>query len=1139
VRVFDPSYRAAGVSLIFLVLCGGLFSQISPPSPPASIEAIESPQHSSSLDRKRSTGPIVVHAPKIDPRLRSSESGTLHVFVVLKDHPQREILQRLKLANSLRLQVAEGRYAKIVERAALTGEDMSEAHKEIDEIYEAIGRHAVSAIKSQTWPALEHMEATLAGLGATKSRRYIFETMLYSEIPSSALEHLERNPDVEAVVLAAQQGSLQINNSVVGIGAPTFWNAGYRGSGQTVAILDSGVKTNHPAFGGRVTALETVQFNSLGCLFGDNPSSPMDYLGHGTHVGGIVTSGGTSSFPLYLGVAPALSRLVSVKIACRTVALFSQISEQDLLTGLDVILSYQLAKVVNLSAQVGMFREDSLVAKRFDAAVDLLGAVITVAAGNSGPSASTLGDPGMAYNIISVANASSFQSIAANSSRGPSVGGRRKPDLNALGTKIYSANANWDGALGFDLDNPPFELFKESSGTSMAAPHVAGAAALLRQRGVTDPKAIKAILLNTTGTPGWNAAGGWGHMNLDRAYRQSTNYVLGTVTPRAGNNPFRLYRGTASSIPFSATLVWNRFVTGSAWTLSDLDLKLYSRSSGSLIDSSISVIDNVEQVVGSQAGGVVAKVEAVDTLFGLGLPSEPYALAFSDSGFTSALGPQLSLSCTGPTNTTPGVTASITCTASNSGDLEAFGVVGDLNYIGQTGGATVNFGTILPGASVNKSWNLIGPSSGTYTLVGRISSISYGEQYVASANWNFTSGSTGGGGGPVSPGGLRFVSVPPCRLMETRAEYNFEGRTGSFGPPFLRAGESRTLTLASSNVCQIPTTARAYVLNVTLIPRGSVDFATLWPGGETRPNFWTIRSPDGQIVANQAIVKSGNGAIQLYVSHDADFLIDITGYFADAVPTGVNLVYYPLTPCRVIETRLAYRAPAGPFGPPTMAKGETRRFRFPNTPYCSVPPGATAYSATLTVVPPQPLPFMTLWPAGSSQPNVSSINSFAGRILANNVIVPASQDGSIDVYSFDRTDFIVDINGYFAPDNGQGLYYYPVVQCRANDSTVSGGIYQDNTTRTINIPAANCSGIPAAARGYVVNVTAIPGGSPMPFITVYPTGQPQPNASILNAFEGQTVTNSTIVPAGTNGAINVYAFKRTNVVVEVSGYFGR
>lgn len=422
------------------------------------------------------------------------------------------------------------------------------------------------------------------------------------------------------------------------------------------------------------------------------------------------------------------------------------------------------------------------------------------------------------------------------------------------------------------------------------------------------------------------------------------------------------------------------------------------------------------------------------------------------------------------------------------------------------------------------------PQGGTYTIEGTTF------DPFETGNFSLTLTSTGA----PNLSGLRFVPITPCRLIETRAEYNFEGRTGAFGPPYLRAGETRTLTLANSNVCQIPATARAYVLNVTLIPRGGVDFATLWPGGETRPNFYSIRSPDGQIVANQAIVKSGGGAIQVYVSHDADMLIDISGYFGDAPAGGTNLVYYPLTPCRVIETRIDYRSPAGPFGPPTMAKGETRRFRIPATPYCTVPPGATAYSATLTVVPPAPLPFMTLWPAGGSQPNVSSINSFVGRILANNVIVPASGDGSIDVYAFDRTDFIVDINGYFAPDNGQGLYYFPVTQCRANDSTVTGGIYPDDSTRTITVPSAgNCGGIPATAKGYVVNVTAVPGGSPMPFLTVYPTGQSRPNASVLNAFQGQTVTNSTIVPAGTNGALDVYAFRRTHAVVEISGYFGR
>ncbi|MBL8229134.1 MAG: hypothetical protein JNL98_11680, partial [Bryobacterales bacterium] len=316
-------------------------------------------------------------------------------------------------------------------------------------------------------------------------------------------------------------------------------------------------------------------------------------------------------------------------------------------------------------------------------------------------------------------------------------------------------------------------------------------------------------------------------------------------------------------------------------------------------------------------------------------------------------------------------------------------------------------------------------------------------------------------------------------------------------------------------------------------------FATLWPAGEPRPNVWTIRSPDGNIVANSAIVKAGaGGAISLYVSDNTDLLIDVAGYFTDN-PAISNLVYYPLTPCRVIETRSLYREP-GPFGAPSLASRQTRRFRFPAS-SCPVPANAVAYSMTITAVPQGPLQFLTAWPAGAAQPNVSSINSPAGRVLANSVILPASADGSLDVFAFNQTDFLIDINGYFAPDDGvNGQYYFPVTQCRASDSTVSGGIYGERSTRTLAIPsAAGCTGIPSSARGYALNVTALPNGSPMPFVTAYPAGQNQPNASVLNAFEGQIVTNSAIVPAGPNGAINLYAFAQTHLIVEISGYFGR
>ncbi|MBL8209220.1 MAG: Ig-like domain repeat protein [Bryobacterales bacterium] len=383
---------------------------------------------------------------------------------------------------------------------------------------------------------------------------------------------------------------------------------------------------------------------------------------------------------------------------------------------------------------------------------------------------------------------------------------------------------------------------------------------------------------------------------------------------------------------------------------------------------------------------------------------------------------------------------------------------------------------------------------------------------------------------------LQFVPLTPCRVLETRPTYNTEGRSGVFGPPQLSALEVRTLNLPSSSNCQIPTSAKAYVLNVTLLPRvQGLNLASLWPTGETRPTTWTVVS-DGQVVANSAVVKAGaGGGINVFVSDAADLLIDISGYYTEQT----GLLFFPLTPCRVIDTRVTYRPLAGPFGPPSLRAQEVRRFRLPQTPYCAVPTAA-AYSVTVTVVPPAPLAFLTAWPAGVGQPAVSTINSFAGRVLANNVVVPAAPDGSIDLFGYNDTDVLVDINGYYAPDDGRnGLYYFAVTQCRASDST-AGAPFANETARTVDVPAAvGCQGIPRSAKAYALNVIALPNGNPMPFITAYPTGQPRPAASILNAFEGQAVANAAIVPSGANGAVDIYAFRATHVIVEATGYFGR
>jgi hypothetical protein len=91
------------------------------------------------------------------------------------------------------------------------------------------------------------------------------------------------------------------------------------------------------------------------------------------------------------------------------------------------------------------------------------------------------------------------------------------------------------------------------------------------------------------------------------------------------------------------------------------------------------------------------------------------------------------------------------------------------------------------------------------------------------------------------------------------------------------------------------------------------------------------------------------------------------------------------------------------------------------------------------------------------------------------------------------------------------------------------------SSRDFPIPTSSCN-VPAGALAYSFNVTVIPHGS-LPYITMWPTGQPQPGASTLNSPSGAVVANAAIIPAGTNGAISVYVAGDTEMIVDINGYF--
>src|SRR5206468_2787285 len=120
--------------------------------------------------------------------------------------------------------------------------------------------------------------------------------------------------------------------------------------------------------------------------------------------------------------------------------------------------------------------------------------------------------------------------------------------------------------------------------------------------------------------------------------------------------------------------------------------------------------------------------------------------------------------------------------------------------------------------------------------------------------------------------------------------------------------------------------------------------------------------------------------------------------------------FVPITPCRIIDTRDGGFASG--LGTPSLPAKSIRTFPVLSS-SCGIPSSALAYSLNITVVPRGPMPYLSIWPWGQAQPVVSTLNSYAGAVVANAAIVPAGVNGAVSVYADGDTDMIVDANGYF------------------------------------------------------------------------------------------------------------------------------
>jgi subtilisin family serine protease len=331
----------------------------------------------------------------------------------------------------------------------------------------------------------------------------------------AAYESLRADESVERVSLDVRYRlALDETAELVNATAADRRRYGANGSGVNISIIDTGIDESHPDIDQVADEQDFTPAQNV---------SVDDYVGHGTHVAGIVAGDGTASNGTYTGVAPNAT-VIDAKALTAVGGRTSWIIQA---------MNYSVAQDADvISMSLGGPAESVRSNDPFSEAVNRTvskNVSVVVAAGNSGPDYGTVGSPGITRRAITVAASDKTGGVADFSSRGPTPAGHfLKPDVAAPGASVVSALSG-DSQFLSPVDGN--DRYTRLNGTSMATPAVSGVVALVRQKHPSwEPTRVKSVVGSTaTDLSGVGPyAEGAGRVNASAAV--DPDYVVGPST---------------------------------------------------------------------------------------------------------------------------------------------------------------------------------------------------------------------------------------------------------------------------------------------------------------------------------------------------------------------------------------------------------------------------------------------------------------------------------------------------------------------------------------------------------------------------------------------------------------------------------